>query len=172
MSSNWKKAFTSLKRRKNKQQDTDYHEESKKWDETEHKTSSLSDRLLIEGKVSHPSVSNNQTQTSITSDSISEENVVIARDMDDDHVFETGTDVMVRHRKKYNTELVNELQKLKEEHKTLNEQLKLDFDAVKSKNLVLMNENETLKDKLFLFYICMIIITILESLLVACFALR
>lgn len=180
MSSGIKKALSRLKQRKNKQTETSYYEETQIQDEKDEKEenpkrSSISNRVLVEGIVSHPSMSEHKEERkmAVNSDSIDKDNIVIATDLDDEtDVFVSEVDNSTRHRKKYDTELIDELRKIKEKHKTLNEQLKSDFDAVKSKNIVLASENETLKDKLFLFYICMVIITVLQSLLVACFALR
>jgi hypothetical protein len=88
----------------------------------------------------------------------------------------------------YNRELKNQIiesKKLHDEHNKflsnsitcINNNLKLSVDSFKERlekievdKSLITKENENLKEKLNLMYICMVIITILESFVVACFA--
>ena len=97
------------------------------------------------------------------------DNAIIAKDTDD--VFmsnEEHTDIRLTGGER----LVIKLKKVNADHKLLNDQLRHDFEALRKCNAKKESENETLKDKLFLFYICMVVITVLQSILVGCFALR
>ena len=71
-----------------------------------------------------------------------------------------------------NKQLVVELKQLNVEYTRLNSKLKSDFNNLEKSNSELTLTNASLKDKLQLFYICMVVITILQTLLVYCFALR
>jgi hypothetical protein len=67
------------------------------------------------------------------------------------------------------------MQKLKQLNNDLNETKELYVNKINNINKEhesLIVTNDMLKEKLYLFHICMIIITLIETFIVACFALR
>lgn len=73
------------------------------------------------------------------------------------------------------TNLLEKLKKLNNDFNgTRNQitQLKQDFNNINNENNALIAKNDSLKERIYLFHICMIIITIIQSLIIGCFAMR
>lgn len=145
--SNWKKAISSIRNRKKRRLDDSIPEEDSLNDNVQQQLSPIEpEKRYVEEQI----VEKESPSNYVEAKPIVEE------------AFEH----------KANKHLIVELKQLNTEYTQINDKLKLDFKNLEKINKDLKIANTTLKDKLQLFYICMIVITVLQTLLVSCFALR